>query len=176
MSNQFDPEDTSQDDPKQLLSESKGKERNIRKRKIGNVLENEKREPLKDSFDVEERPNKCNLCEKRFISVSALNQHISTHLKPFNCDTCEKSFSRKDRLENHKKIHSDVEFKCTICDIKFGVAKYLERHMKSHEVKQIKCGLCSEVVMSGVNLKHHAINKHGYTSGKYITMNYVLHL
>ena len=46
---------------------------------------------------------KCEVCEKRFITLQALRNHSSVHTgeKPFKCEVCEKSFTRSVDIERH---------------------------------------------------------------------------
>ena len=51
---------------------------------------------------------KCNLCNKGFISQSALEMHLNVHTgaKPFRCDVCPAKFNHRSNLQRHlKTVH-----------------------------------------------------------------------
>ena len=49
------------------------------------------------------RNHHCQLCEKTFLTLSHLKEHMIQHtgVYPFNCSTCGKGFKRKNVLESH---------------------------------------------------------------------------
>ncbi|CAH8639340.1 unnamed protein product [Dicrocoelium dendriticum] len=57
-----------------------------------------------------ERPHKCNYCDKTFTRMHCLRVHEkSVHLKqrPHTCEHCGKSFAEKGNLRQHlKSVHS----------------------------------------------------------------------
>jgi hypothetical protein len=58
--------------------------------------------------ESEDKPFKCNMCDKRFSRKLTLTRHIQTHsgVKPFECHLCGKRLSRKHVLMQHLKTHS----------------------------------------------------------------------
>ncbi len=67
--------------------------------------------PMSIDFVTTEDSNKrwtCPICPKRFLSPSAVEQHIRTHTgeKPFPCDICQKRFTTLSNLRRHQRWHS----------------------------------------------------------------------
>lgn len=53
-----------------------------------------------------ERPYKCDVCGKGFITIYFLNAHAKVHSgeKPFNCHICGKAFPKLYSMQRHKKL------------------------------------------------------------------------
>ncbi|CAG98987.1 C2H2-type zinc finger protein [Kluyveromyces lactis] len=59
-------------------------------------------------MDEEEKPFKCDQCNKTFRRSEHLKRHVrSVHSteRPFHCQFCDKKFSRSDNLSQHLKTH-----------------------------------------------------------------------
>ena len=99
----------------------------------------------------ENKPNKCDKCDKSFVFKSELKRHQSTHgaVKQFSCDLCGKSFGRKYNLMRHRDAHTYEEhskpkaktakvrdtvkqFSCDICNKSFGRKYQLTKHSAEH--------------------------------------------
>uniref|UniRef100_A0A1A9VP84 C2H2-type domain-containing protein n=1 Tax=Glossina austeni TaxID=7395 RepID=A0A1A9VP84_GLOAU len=85
---------------------------------------------------TEERPYKCELCEKAFKTRRNMKMHLLTHsdVKPHPCPECGKSFRRADKLRDHRRrVHSELRpYKCTECDKSFKYASVLRAHRHTH--------------------------------------------
>merc|ERR1719427_2176787 len=75
----------------------------------------------------------CGQCGKRFASASSLKLHLNVHKedKPYKCDVCEKGFSAPASLTNHKLLHTGETFKCEYCDY----SAVQKGNLKSHRWK-----------------------------------------
>ncbi|XP_071449473.1 zinc finger protein 91-like [Hetaerina americana] len=83
-----------------------------------------------------ERPFKCTLCEKGFVSKGSLETHMNTHTreKNYKCDICEAVFTNMSSLDRHKKSHSGrKDYKCDICGKDYTQSHNLKNHKKKHE-------------------------------------------
>lgn len=57
--------------------------------------------------DAEDRPYKCNLCDKSYRHYGSLNNHKKTHqVGTFECAICFKQFSNMAALTTHQRTHS----------------------------------------------------------------------
>jgi len=75
----------------------------------------------------------CGRCGKRFPSAGRLKLHMNVHKddKPYKCDVCEKRFSGPASLKNHKLLHTGESFKCEYCDY----SAVQKGNLKTHRLK-----------------------------------------
>merc|ERR1712096_198559 len=94
-----------------------------KKRKINDVLESE----------VIADDKTCGRCGERFSSAGKLKLHMNVHKddKPYKCDVCEKGFSGPASLKNHKLLHTGETFKCEYCDY----SAVQKGNLKTHRLK-----------------------------------------
>lgn len=72
--------------------------------------------------NMNEKPYKCDLCEKRLSTEPHLKRHMFIHSgkKPFNCEECKMCFSDTYRLKMHMLKHTQERpFKCHTCSAGF---------------------------------------------------------
>jgi uncharacterized Zn-finger protein len=82
-----------------------------------------------------EKPYKCTQCEKTFVSMGVLRQHLRTHtgVKEFKCSVCHALFTTNGSLTRHMNIHVAIKpYKCPFCLEGFRTASICKKHMKEH--------------------------------------------
>ena len=103
---------------------------------------------MKRIHDNPDRPFKCAVCSKCFISKSELNQHINIHneSKNFMCEQCGKTFRSKSYLERHYKTHTGVKpFKCEFCGKMLSDKTGFTAHVRSHKGERpFQCDICGK--------------------------------
>ncbi|XP_064113328.1 uncharacterized protein LOC135219989 isoform X2 [Macrobrachium nipponense] len=91
--------------------------------------------PATDARVDEERPFKCQFCQKGFKGRENLKLHIRTHTgeKPYNCGVCGKAFGGRSDMNRHLRIHTgEKPYPCKVCGKKFARADYLSKHITTH--------------------------------------------
>ncbi|KAF9476271.1 hypothetical protein BDN70DRAFT_184669 [Pholiota conissans] len=84
------------------------------------------------SDDSEEEEPYCNGCERLFVNMYALNQHLFASPKHNWCFDCSRDFASESSLVQHQNslAHEDRNFKCPFCNGMFkspsGVALHIE--------------------------------------------------
>ena len=99
-----------------------------------------------DESHTKEKPLKCNLCDKKFVRLTNLKNHLKTHTgeTPFICGSCGAKFTTRSNLKSHEMSHSgEKQFQCDICSAKFVNNSGLIYHQKNHlGQKDFKCKHC----------------------------------
>lgn len=113
---------------------------------------------------TDERPHRCDQCNKGFKDKSLLVRHKRTHGKerPFSCAHCNKVFLSKSELRRHLTVHSGVSyitvftqwsikfvsslvfsdekpFACEYCQTLFRRKDNLNRHIRHHHSEDLGC-------------------------------------
>jgi len=116
-----------------------------------------------------EKPFKCELCEYRSATQSAVNQHkMRMHeeqspliLQRHVCEICGKSFKVKSNLKEHIRSHSDARtFLCGFCGKALKNRQCLNRHLFTHGVKYT-CQVCGKNFANPSSLNVHKRDRHG---------------
>ncbi|XP_041369061.1 zinc finger protein 37 homolog [Gigantopelta aegis] len=99
---------------------------------------------------LNERPHKCSMCSKGFVTRQALKAHEeSYHVseKNYQCDICLK-FYKSEHLRNvHRRRHTDDvnRFMCDICGRQFMFKSNLDAHVFVHmDARPFSCKLCGK--------------------------------
>ena len=89
----------------------------------------------------------CNLCDKKFETMSALDKHKYLHqdLK-YICEDCGESYPFKSRLDQHRIVHQNIlNYMCQRkgCTCGFKNKGDLNRHLQSHLEGWYWCDTCT---------------------------------
>ena len=85
-----------------------------------------------------------NSCNKVYYTKFNLRRHINSYhleLKNFKCDICSKSFVSKQNLKDHHYIHSgEKPFLCPEigCKKRFRQTSQLNVHLKTHKRRSLR--------------------------------------
>jgi len=82
-----------------------------------------------------EKPFKCLQCNKKFVSMGVLRQHLRTHtgVKEYVCTVCKASFTTNGSLTRHMRVHMTFKpFRCPVCLEAFRTASICKKHMQEH--------------------------------------------
>ncbi|XP_077295697.1 uncharacterized protein LOC143917936 [Arctopsyche grandis] len=112
----------------------------------------------------EEKPYKCQQCDKRFGNMAALNNHKQIHIPiserdSYTCKVCGKVFTMSSSLRNHVAlVHGNVKYLCSECGQSCQSKTNLTLHMLTHEPAekhQARCSQCDVVCKNKYLLRRH---------------------
>jgi len=111
------------------------------------------------------KDKKCYGCDFASIHKSKLMSHIKqvhTQERPFKCDNCDKSFKRRPHLKEHSRLHTEERpYKCETCGDSFQASTSLRLHILGHTgEKPHACEICDKRFRQRHHLKYHLSGKH----------------
>lgn len=112
---------------------------------------------------LEERPYKCNSCERTYRHAGSLLNHKKAHATGlYHCPTCQKEFYNLLALKNHLHIHTDKKrHRCCRCGKAFRTARCLAAHAKAHggskEAGTFTCQVCSKRFFHQLSFRQHQL-------------------
>ncbi|KAK9530563.1 hypothetical protein VZT92_012057 [Zoarces viviparus] len=111
------------------------------------------------STNKEERPFKCNICNRSYRHAGSLLNHKNTHKTgQFSCSFCSKPFTNPMALRNHTRIHTQKKkYVCLTCGKAFRLASILHNHQRVHNrvASQFSCPACGKSFHGRSGLKRH---------------------
>ncbi|XP_025116077.1 uncharacterized protein LOC112577248 isoform X2 [Pomacea canaliculata] len=108
----------------------------------------------------EDRPHKCEICDRGFKTCASLTNHVNTHTgtRPHKCRQCDAAFTTSGELVRHVRYRHTFEkpHKCPDCDYASVELSKLKRHMRSHTGERpYQCPNCSYASPDTYKLKRH---------------------
>lgn len=95
-----------------------------------------------------EKPFKCSICQKSFMTYKEMQAHKSGHgrIAPYVCEVCGKGYLQLSTLAEHRFSHEEERrFPCTLCGKRFFSSMALKRHGRVHTGERpfrcLTCGL-----------------------------------
>ncbi|KAM9305352.1 zinc finger protein 646 [Gastrophryne carolinensis] len=99
--------------------------------------------------------------------ASESNQETLKEDRPYKCNQCEKSYRHAGSLVNHKKTHQIGLYTCLICQKEYSNPMGLKSHLRTHsEEKRFKCEQCGEAFRMSQQLYNHRKSSHAFYSDK----------
>ncbi|XP_023239227.1 zinc finger protein 431-like [Centruroides sculpturatus] len=115
-------------------------------------------------FDI--KPFVCEVCNRRFVSISELKRHQSSHNKDslrFVCDVCKKGFYDKSHLFRHRPAHQRKKHFCSHCKVRFKTESRLKLHMQFSCLEihpkrlPYQCNICKRIYVSTSSFERHLL-------------------
>ncbi|XP_028145662.1 zinc finger protein 569-like [Diabrotica virgifera virgifera] len=105
---------------------------------------------------------KCNICDKKFVSMVQVQFHQKLHgiMRPYRCHVCCKAYGHVKNLEKHNCYFKT--FKCRRCFSVFSQKTVYNKHVGHHNTNSLfNCDKCCHSFESKQNLtRHHKGNCH----------------
>merc|ERR1712029_677311 len=101
-----------------------------------------------------ERPYKCSVCTKAFMSSGHLSDHVKIHTgeRPFECPVCKKGFIQSNNMLRHIKTHHKTPFKSSVGGIEEPEGDTGKHHTGD---KSFSCRFCYKLFRTKSKVKRH---------------------
>ncbi|OAX41878.1 hypothetical protein K503DRAFT_711747 [Rhizopogon vinicolor AM-OR11-026] len=108
--------------------------------------------PESDSDDDDDKEPFCAGCDRWFVDLASLCQHLAASLKHNWCFVCSRDFSSSDALERHSSspVHNARDYECPLCPKRFKSASSIALHIES--------GVCHRFSRAQVTAAAHALS------------------
>ncbi|XP_066433054.1 zinc finger protein 646 [Eleutherodactylus coqui] len=106
-------------------------------------------------------------CPMSLSGLTELESHQESPKedRPYKCNQCDKSYRHAGSLVNHKKTHQIGLYTCLICQKEYSNPMGLKSHLRTHsEEKRFKCEQCGEAFRMSQQLYNHRKSLHGYST------------
>ncbi|GAB0090728.1 hypothetical protein DMENIID0001_054840 [Sergentomyia squamirostris] len=139
-----------------------------------------------EEIHMKNKTHKCQKCDIRFPSSSALHEHSKQHLVETDedsvqspekridenlkiypidsdntCSVCGESFASVIKLSAHMSVHTEKNFSCIVCGKSFISQLTLQSHMKHHSRAEVyKCPFCPTACVWSHHLRKHIVKYH----------------
>nr|XP_033800968.1 zinc finger protein 646-like [Geotrypetes seraphini] len=113
---------------------------------------------------IEDNPLSCSRCPNAFDDLRELEERVETQKeeRPYKCEQCDRRYRHSGSLVNHRKMHQLGLFPCLICQKTFSNLLALKNHLRTHsEEKRFKCTDCNEGFRISRQLASHRWIAHG---------------
>ncbi|KYN14041.1 PREDICTED: zinc finger protein 678 [Trachymyrmex cornetzi] len=122
-------------------------------------------------FHMGIKPYACEYCDQRFTIKPDLADHVRkkhTRERPFKCDVCNKAFLTGSVFYQHRLIHrGDRRYKCHYCEKAFTRTEALNNHIKIHTgEKPHSCDICGRCFRQKGDMRKHRRTKHASEQDK----------
>ncbi|XP_043272501.1 zinc finger protein 2 homolog [Venturia canescens] len=119
-------------------------------------------------FHMGVKPYACQYCDQRFTIKPDLADHTRkkhTRERPFKCDVCNKAFLTGSVFYQHRLIHrGDRRYKCHYCEKAFTRTEALNNHIKIHTgEKPHACDVCGRCFRQKGDMRKHRRTQHNVT-------------
>nr|XP_020662934.1 zinc finger protein 646 [Pogona vitticeps]XP_020662935.1 zinc finger protein 646 [Pogona vitticeps]XP_020662936.1 zinc finger protein 646 [Pogona vitticeps] len=116
------------------------------------------------SKSPEERPYKCNSCERTYRHAGSLLNHKQVHATGlYRCPMCQKEFHNRLALKNHLHLHKNKKRHwCSRCGKHFRTSKRLAAHARVHGERKgegtFTCPICAKRFFHQISFRQHQLS------------------
>lgn len=101
----------------------------------------------------------CSMCNVNFERHGDYKRHMVKHSdqRPYKCEVCEKAFKRPAEMSCHMDLHRGVEYLCELCNFTTINKVSLSTHKRRMHKRDFRyhCDKCNRSFMSNYDLQDH---------------------